>query len=64
MGQGIWIDSDKLKPNDTVREVLKHGSLSIGFVGLSECMVALYGHHHGEGQEYEDKAIAIIKQNR
>lgn len=64
MGQGVWIDSDKLKPNDTVREVLKHGSLSIGFVGLSECMVALYGHHHGEGQEYEDKAIAIIKHMR
>lgn len=64
MGQGVWLDSEKLKPEDEVREVLKHGSLSIGFVGLSECMVALYGHHHGEGQEYENKAIAIVKHMR
>ena len=36
MGQGVWLDSDKLGPNDEVREVLKHGTLSIGFIGLAE----------------------------
>lgn len=64
MGQGVWIDSDKLGPEDEIREVIKHGSLSIGFVGLAETLVALYGHHHGEGKEYWDKGYAIIKHMR
>lgn len=61
MGQHIWLDSEKLGPDDEVREVIKHGSLSIGFVGLAEAMVALYGHHHGEGEEYHRKALNIIR---
>lgn len=61
MGQGVWMDSDKLNPEDEVREVLKHGTLAIGFVGLAETMTQLYGHHHGEGDEYENKALDIIK---
>ena len=64
MGQGVWLDSDKLGPNDEVGEVLKHGSLSIGFIGLAETLVSLYGHHHGEGKEYWDKGYAIIKHMR
>ena len=27
MGEGNWFGSEKLKPNDTLREVIKHGSL-------------------------------------
>ena len=46
MGQGIWIDSDKLNINDEVGEVLKHGTLSVGFIGLAETLVALTGKHH------------------
>lgn len=61
MGQGVWIDSDNYKPNDRVEDVIKQGTLAIGFVGLAECMTALYGHHHGEGEEYEEKALDIIK---
>ena len=64
MGQGIWLDSEKLDPNDTVGEVLKHGSLSIGFIGLAEALTALYGHHHGEGKEFWDKGYAIIEHMR
>ena len=37
-GQGVWLDSEKLGPDDEVREVLKHGTLSIGFIGLAECL--------------------------
>ena len=48
MGQGVWRDSDKLKPEDTLETVLKHGSLTVGFIGLAECLIALTGHHHGE----------------
>lgn len=64
MGQGIWLDSEKLGPDDEIGEVLKHGSLSIGFIGLAETLIALYGHHHGEGQEYWDKGYAIVKHMR
>ncbi|MEG0804174.1 MAG: anaerobic ribonucleoside triphosphate reductase, partial [Pygmaiobacter sp.] len=60
MGQGVWLDSDKLGPNDEVREVLKHGTLSIGFIGLAEALTALYGHHHGESDEMEQKGLKII----
>ena len=60
MGQGVWLDSDRLGPNDEVREVLKHGSLSIGFIGLAETLTALYGHHHGESEEMQQKGLEII----
>lgn len=60
MGQGIWLDSDQLSLQDEVREVLKHGTLSIGFIGLAETLTALYGHHHGEGEEYQRKGLEII----
>ena len=36
MGQGVWLDSEGLGPDDSVAEVLKHGSLSVGFIGLAE----------------------------
>ena len=60
MGQGVWLDSDKLAPNDTVREVLKHGTLSIGFIGLAETLTALYGKHHGESEEIQEKGKKIL----
>ncbi len=60
MGQGVWLDSDKLGPQDSIREVLKHGTLSIGFIGLAETLTALYGHHHGESQEMQEKGLQII----
>ena len=64
MGQGVWLDSDNLGPNDEVREVLKHGTLSIGFIGLAESLTALYGHHHGESDEMEQKGLAIVQHMR
>ena len=51
MGQGIWIDSGELGPDDEVREVLKHGTLSVGFIGLAETLKSLVGAHHGESVE-------------
>lgn len=60
MGQGVWLDSDKLTSDEEVREVLKHGTLSIGFIGLAETLTALYGHHHGESEEMQEKGLAII----
>ncbi len=60
MGQGIWLDSDHLTLQDDLREVLKHGTLSIGFIGLAETLTALYGQHHGQGQELQEKGLKII----
>ena len=48
MGQGVWLDSEKLDWDDEVGEVLKHGTLTCGFIGLAECLKALIGEHHGE----------------
>lgn len=60
MGQGIWIDSDKLGWDDEVREVLKHGTLSMGFIGLAECLKVLTGKHHGESEESQKLGLEII----
>lgn len=60
MGNGVWIDSDKLSVDDTLEEVLKHGTLSVGFIGLAETLVALTGHHHGESSEMQKLGLEII----
>ena len=60
MGQGIWLDSDQLGLQDDLREVLKHGTLSIGFIGLAETLTALYGHHHGEDEQWQEKGKQIL----
>ena len=60
LGQGVWIDSEKLKTNDRLRKVLKHGTLTIGFIGLAECLKALIGKHHGESEEAQKLGIKII----
>ena len=60
MGQGVWIDSEKLGPNDSVRDVLKHGSLTVGFIGLAECLKALVGAHHGESESSQKLGLEII----
>lgn len=60
MGEGVWMDSDGLSPDDTVGEVLKHGTLSIGFCGLAECLVALNGKHHGEDEFSQELGLRIV----
>jgi len=60
MGQGLWLDSDKLDWEDEVRDVLKHGTLTAGFIGLAECLKSLTGKHHGESQESQKLGLEII----
>ena len=60
MGQGVWLDSEKLKSSDTQREVLKHGTLSVGFIGLAETLVVLTGKHHGQSQASQNLGLEII----
>jgi ribonucleoside-triphosphate reductase len=60
MGEGVWIGSDKLGREDEVREILKHGSLSLGFIGLAETLVALTGEHHGQSEKAQNLGMEII----
>lgn len=60
MGQGIWIDSEKLGWEDQIREVLKHGTLSMGFIGLAECLKILTGKHHGESRSSQNLGLEIV----
>ena len=64
MGQGVWLDSEKLGWTDEVREVLKHGTLSVGFIGLAETLVALTGQHHGESERSQRLGLEIIARMR
>lgn len=58
--QGVWTDGDKLKPTDRLRKILKHGSLTIGFIGLAETLKTLIGSHHGESEEAQELGLEII----
>lgn len=58
---GLWMDSEKLKSGSTVEDVLKHGTLEIGFIGLAECLTALTGKHHGESEESQKLGIEIVR---
>lgn len=61
MGQGIWLDSDKLGPDDDLKEVLKHGTLTVGFIGLAEALVALCGKHHGQSAQAQQLGLRIVR---
>lgn len=57
MGQGIWRGSDNLSPEDTLKEVIKQGTLTVGFIGLAECLIALTGKHHGESEDAQELGL-------
>ena len=60
LAQGVWTDGDKLKPTDRLRKILKHGSLTVGFIGLAETLTALIGKHHGQSKEAQKLGLEII----
>lgn len=64
MGQGVWIDSEKLSEDGGIGEILKHGSLTTGFIGLAECLKALIGVHHGESEDAQRLGLEIISHMR
>lgn len=60
MGQGLYMGSENLGPEDEIRPALKNASISIGFCGLAECLVALIGKHHGESEEAQELGLKIV----
>lgn len=60
MGENVWLDSENLSLNDDIGEVLKHGTLTVGFIGLAECLVALTGKHHGESEKARRLGLKIV----
>ena len=60
MGEGIWIDSEKLQWNDEIGEILRHGTLSVGFIGLAECLCSLLSEHHGQSSRAQNLGLEII----
>jgi len=64
MGQNLYLDSEKIGPNDIVEPSIKHGTLTIGFIGLAECLVALTGEHHGQSQAAQALGISIVSHMR
>ena len=64
LGQGRWRGSDNLSPEDTLKEVIKQGTLTVGFIGLAECLIALTGKHHGESEDAQELGLKIVSHMR
>ena len=64
MGQKLYLDSEELSANDPIEKAIRHGSLSVGFIGLAECLVALMGKHHGESPDAQALGVAIVSHLR
>jgi len=64
MGQHLYINSEDIGPNDTIEKAIKHGTLTIGFIGLAECLMALTGAHHGQSQASQALGISIVSHMR
>ena len=64
MGQGVWTGSDNLNPEDKLEKIIKEGTLTVGFIGLAECLIGLLGMHHGESEEAQELGLEIISHMR
>ena len=64
MGQGVWRGSDKLGLEDKLEDVIKEGTLTVGFIGLAECLIGLIGKHHGESEDAQELGLKIISHMR
>ncbi|MBQ6538667.1 MAG: anaerobic ribonucleoside triphosphate reductase [Bacilli bacterium] len=64
LGAHVWLNSENLTPTSRIRTVLKHGTLSIGFIGLAETLKSLIGEHHGESDEAQKLGLEIVKHMR
>ncbi len=64
MGQNLYLDAENLKADDSIEPAIKHGTLSIGFIGLAETLIALIGQHHGmspAAQKLGEEIVAFMR---
>ncbi|MFA5881865.1 MAG: anaerobic ribonucleoside-triphosphate reductase, partial [Eubacteriales bacterium] len=61
MGQALYLDSEELKPNESIAQAIKHGTLSVGFIGLAETLQTLIGKHHGESEDANELGLQIVE---
>ena len=64
VGQHLMLGSENLKRDDSIEEVMKHGTWGIGFIGLAETLVALTGKHHGEDKDAYNLGLRIVQHLR
>ena len=62
--RSLWTGAESLSPNETIEKVINQGTLSIGFIGLAECLKALVGAHHGESDEAQQLGLRIVNYMR
>lgn len=60
MGEHLYMGSENLRPEDSIEQAIRNGSISMGFIGLAETLVALIGKHHGESEEAEALGLKIV----
>ena len=58
--RSLWTGAEELSPDETIEKVINQGTLSIGFIGLAECLKALVGAHHGESDEAQQLGLRIV----
>jgi len=61
---GMWEGSESLAFDEPVKNLLKTGTLGIGFIGLAEALIALTGKHHGESDEAQALGLKIVTHMR
>jgi ribonucleoside-triphosphate reductase len=64
MGQGLYLGSEDLKPDDSIEPAIVNGTLTVGFIGLAETLTALTGHHHGQSAESQQLGLEIVRRLR
>jgi anaerobic ribonucleoside-triphosphate reductase len=61
MGQGLYMGSEDLKPEDSIEPAIVNGTLSVGMIGLAEALIALTGYHHGQSEESQALGLEIMQ---
>ena len=64
IGENLMVGAEEVGPNDSIEPILKHGTWSIGFIGLAETLTCMIGNHHGETKEAWDLGYAIVSRIR
>ncbi len=61
LNNNIWKGGKDLGLNDRIDDIVKQGTLGIGFIGLAEALKMLIGEHHGESQRAQEIGLETVK---